>query len=341
MANGTTIRRIAKASESLGLRQWLFREAFPPDQITQEVITLVENAFPKHVGSLAHFDLPVTAADAALALQDFIDHRLPNFGDYQDAMWTERPFLYHARISAAMNLKLLNPRRVLMAVQDAHHKGHAPLAATEGFIRQILGWREYVRGIYWVFMPGYVEKNALNATEKLPDLYWTAQTDMECLRQAVGQTLEYGYAHHIQRLMVTGLYSLLFGVDPIEIHKWYLAIYWDAIEWVEMPNVIGMSQFADGGIMASKPYVASGKYISRMSNYCSHCRYKPDEMLGKDACPFTTLYWDFLLRHESVLAKNPRTLMQVRNLARFSDDKKKAIQLQAAQHRADQPKGAY
>ena len=315
--------------------------AFLPDKITHEVINLAQKRFPDHPGSLASFDLPVTKAHAETALKDFVDHRLADFGDYQDAMWTAEPFLYHSRLSAAMNLKLLNPRRVVMAVEDAYKRGRAPLAAAEGFIRQILGWREYVRGVYWTFMPDYVKRNALNAHEKLPDFYWDGKTDMECLRQAIGQTLEHGYAHHIQRLMVTGLYSLLFGVNPLEIHKWYLAIYWDAVEWVEMPNVTGMSQFADGGVMASKPYVASGKYISRMSNYCKHCRYRPDESVGEDACPFTTMYWDFLLKHETMLAKNPRMLMQVRNLKRLSDDQKKAIQKQAASHRADQKKGSY
>ena len=314
---------------------------FPPDKTTQEVIALVEKTFPKHVGSLKHFSLPVTAAQAETALKDFVEHRLAEFGDYQDAMWTDQPFLYHSRLSAALNLKLINPRRVLMAVEDAYRRGKAPLAATEGFIRQILGWREYVRGVYWTFMPKYVDKNTLNAKEKLPDFFWTGQTEMECLRQSIGQTLEYGYAHHIQRLMVTGLYSLLFGVDPVEIHKWYLAVYWDAIEWVEMPNVIGMSQFADGGIMASKPYAASGKYISRMSNYCQHCRYKPEESVGEDACPFTTLYWDFLLKHEPALAKNPRMVMQVRNLTRLTPEKKKSIQQQALEHRRSLAKGGY
>ncbi len=314
---------------------------FAPDGVTREVIALVERMFPKHPGSLKHFRLPVTAAQAEAALKDFVEHRLADFGDYQDAMWTGQPFLYHSLLSAAMNLKLMNPRRVVMAVEDAYRRGKAPIAATEGFIRQILGWREYVRGIYWTFMPQYVQKNALQAKEKLPDFFWTGDTEMECLRQVVGQTLEFGYAHHIQRLMVTGLYSLLFGVDPVAIHQWYLAIYWDAVEWVEMPNVIGMSQFADGGIMASKPYAATGKYISRMSNYCQHCRYKPEDSVGEEACPFTTLYWDFLLRHEAVLAKNPRMSLQVRNLSRLAPEKRKAIQRQAAEHREGTAKGGY
>lgn len=316
-------------------------QAFPPDRITSDVIALVSKTFANHPGTLDHFALPVTRHDAKVALDDFVANRLPHFGTYQDAMWTDQPFLYHSRISATMNLKLLNPRAVVMAVEDAYHRGHAPLAAVEGFIRQILGWREYVRGVYWRFMPEYIERNALAAKEKLPDFYWDGKTDMQCLRQAIGETLAYGYAHHIQRLMVTGLFALLFGVDPVEVHKWYLAIYWDAVEWVEMPNVTGMSQFADGGLMGSKPYVASGNYIHRMSNYCENCRYKPAEAVGDDACPFTTLYWDFLLRHQKMLESNQRMRMQLRNLSRMDEQKKEAIGLQAADFRAAMPKGAY
>lgn len=315
--------------------------SFTPDAITREVLDLVEKTFPDNPGSLSHFDFPVTAADAQVALSDFIAHRLTDFGAYQDAMWTNEPYLFHSRISAMMNLKLLNPRTVLMAVQDAYHRSDTSLAAAEGYIRQVLGWREYVHGVYWLHMPQYLEENALEAFEELPDLYWTGDTDMNCLKHAVGQTLEYGYAHHIQRLMVNGLFSLLFGVKPIEIHKWYLAIYWDAVEWVELPNVLGMSQYADGGFMASKPYVATGKYISRMSNYCSGCRYKPDEVVGKDACPFTTLYWDFLLKHEKRLQANQRMSLQVKHLGRMSAERKIAIRTQARQFRDSLPKGNY
>ena len=315
--------------------------AFPPDKITRDVIALVERHFPKHPGSLEFFDLPVTSKDAGAALTDFVANRLAHFGSYQDAMWTDEAFLYHSRLSAPMNLKLLDPKAVVMAVEDAYHRGEAPLAAVEGFIRQIIGWREYVRGVYWAFMPEYLERNALNAAEKLPDLYWDGQTDMNCLQQAIGQTLRFGYAHHIQRLMVTGLFALLFGVDPIEVHRWYLAIYWDAVEWAELPNVTGMSQFADGGVMGSKPYVASGKYIDRMSNYCEGCRYKPGESTGENACPFTTLYWDFLLRHEKRLKGNQRMSMQMRNLVRISGEKRAAIQQQASEFRQSMPKGSY
>ena len=235
--------------------------------------------------------------------------------------------------SAALNLKLIHPRRVIEQAELRHKQGQASLAAVEGFIRQILGWREYVRGLYWLHMPAYATMNVLEAHEPLPKFYWTGETDMQCLRAAIGQTLEYGYAHHIQRLMVTGLFALLAGVDPKQVHEWYLAVYVDAVEWVELPNTIGMSQFADGGIMATKPYAASGKYIQRMSNYCSGCRYDPAVATGPKACPFTTLYWDFLMRHEPRLRANPRMVMQIRNVDRLSDEKRSAIQTQAAELR--------
>lgn len=298
---------------------------FSPDSLTTQVITEVRQQFPDHVGKLDHFDWPVTRDQALVALRDFIDNRLAFFGDYQDAMWTREPWLYHSRISAALNLKLLHPLEVVEAAVLAYRAGSAPLPATEGFIRQILGWREYVRGVYWHLMPGYLQRNAMGAAQPLPGFFWTIDTDMRCLAESIGQTLDYGYAHHIQRLMVTGLFCLLLGVDPKEVHAWYLSVYVDAIEWVELPNTLGMSQYADGGVMASKPYIASGRYIDKMSNYCGHCRYKPAEATGKSACPFTTLYWDFLIRHESELAGNPRMVMQVRNLARLSDTRRSEI----------------
>ena len=304
---------------------------FVPDRTTRTVIALVRQRFAQHPGSLDHFAWPVTPTEARAALDDFIANRLPLFGAHQDAMWTNEPFLYHARISAALNLKLLDPRDAIAAAENAFRRGQAPLAAVEGFIRQILGWREYVRGIYWRFMPQYAEGNALDARQPLPPFYWTGDTDMNCLRDAIGQTLRLGYAHHIQRLMVTGLYALLLGVEPQQIHQWYLAVYVDAVEWVELPNTIGMSQFADGGIMASKPYAASGKYIQRMSNYCSGCRYDPAESTGDRACPFTTLYWDFLLRHQQKLRATPRMEMQLRNLGRLSPAQRKKIEEKAQQ----------
>lgn len=309
--------------------------SFPPDEITRNVIAMVNARFAGHPGDLSEFDWPVTAADADIALKDFIEYRLAEFGDWQDAMWTVEPWLFHSRLSAAMNLKLLNPRTVITAAEKAYRDGLAPLAGVEGFIRQILGWREYVRGIYWRLMPGYLDMNALAADQPLPKFYWSGDTAMVCLRDSIGQTLRLGYAHHIQRLMVTGLYSLMLGVRPREVHEWYLAVYVDAVEWVELPNTLGMSQHADGGIMASKPYIATGKYIQRMSNYCAGCRFDPAEATGPKACPFTTLYWDFLLQHEPMLRKNPRMSLQVRNLARLDSARREEIQKQAAGIRAE------
>jgi deoxyribodipyrimidine photolyase-related protein len=305
-----------------------------PDAITHDVMRLVNDKLAHHPGSIAQFGWPVTRDQALVALDEFITHRLPSFGLYQDAMWEGEVWLYHSHLSCALNLKLLNPREVLAAAEAAFHKGHAPLEAVEGFVRQILGWREYVRGIYWTHMPEYAEGNAQQAHEPLPEFYWTGNTDMACLRDAITQTLQHGYAHHIQRLMVTGLYALLLGVEPKQVHQWYLGVYVDAVEWVELPNTLGMSQFADGGLMASKPYVASGKYIDRMSNHCKGCRFNPAESTGETACPFTTLYWDYLNRHADMLAKNPRMLMQLKNLNRLTPEQREAIAQQAQTHRA-------
>jgi deoxyribodipyrimidine photolyase-related protein len=307
---------------------------FAPDEITARVLDDVRRVFGSHPGALEDFDWPVTPRDAQAALDDFIEHRLPRFGDHQDAMWRGEPWLFHARLAAAMNLKLLDPRRVIAAAEQAYRDGSAPLAAVEGFIRQILGWREYVRGVYWLHMPDYLDRNTLAAHEPLPAFYWTADTELQCLRESLGQTLRFGYAHHIQRLMVTGLFALLVGVEPKQVHEWYLAVYVDAVEWVELPNTLGMSQFADDGVMASKPYVASGKYIERMSNYCQGCRYDPALATGPDACPFTTLYWDFLLRHENDLSRNQRMGMQLRNLARLDVKRRGEIAAQAQAFRA-------
>ena len=304
---------------------------FAPDAITQDVIRLVQHRFADHPGSVDSFGWPVTRAQALEALDAFIEQRLPSFGLYQDAMWEGELWLYHSHLSCALNLKLLNPKEVLDAAVVALNKGLAPIEAVEGFVRQILGWREYVRGIYWMNMPGYLDLNSSNAHAPLPSFYWTGQTDMACLRDAIGQTLNHGYAHHIQRLMVTGLYALLLGVSPKEVHAWYLAVYVDAVEWVELPNTLGMSQFADGGLMASKPYVASGKYIDRMSNHCKGCRFNPAESIGETACPFTTLYWNYLSKHADSLAKNPRMLMQLKNLNRLSDETRSLIAAQALQ----------
>ncbi len=303
--------------------------SFEPDSTTRSVIKLVEKYFPEHPGTLKKFDWAVTPQQAQRALRDFIENRLKDFGKYQDAMWTGETFLYHSRLSSALNLKLLDPRRAIEAAVGAFEKKQAPLNSVEGFIRQILGWREYVRGIYWRFMPQYADGNELGADSALPQFYWNAETDMNCLHECIRQTLDYGFAHHIQRLMVTGLFALLFGVRPQEAHKWYLAIYVDAVEWVELPNTLGMSQFADGGIMATKPYAATGAYIDRMSNYCEYCRYAPSERIGDNACPFTTLYWDFLMRNESRLKNNRRMNLQLRNLRCLEKHDRQTIRKQA------------
>ena len=301
------------------------RATFAPDAPTREVIALVDTRFAQHPGTLGGFAWPVTRAQALQALHRFVEQRLPLFGRYEDAMWPGEPWLYHSQLSAALNLKLLTPREVVRAAEDAFHAGHVPLASAEGFIRQILGWREYVRGIYWSEMPGYAERNALGAAHDLPAWYWTGDTDMACLRDVVTQTLRHGYAHHIQRLMVAGLFALLLGVQPQQVHAWYLAVYVDAVEWVELPNTLGMSQYADGGLMASKPHAATGKYIQRMGGPCAGCRYDPALRTGERACPYTTLYWDFLLCHEARLAGNVRMALQVKNAARLGQDERAAV----------------
>jgi deoxyribodipyrimidine photolyase-related protein len=304
------------------------------DKITQAVIDLVNEEYPDHPGELITLYWSVTPQQAQQSLERFFDHCLDNFGDYQDAMWTDEPFLNHSLISSALNLKLLHPLQVIKTAEKHHRENGAPLAAVEGFIRQILGWREYVRGLYWLHMPDWVEMNALNAKQNLPSFYWTGDTDMTCLHQSIKQTLKYGYAHHIQRLMVTGLFSLLYGVDPKQIHQWYLAIYVDAVEWVELPNTLGMSQYADNGIMASKPYIASGNYINKMSNYCKNCRFDPAKAIGEDACPFTTLFWDFLNTYADTFKSNPRMGFMLKNLERKTEADIQQIKTQAITFRA-------
>jgi deoxyribodipyrimidine photolyase-related protein len=308
-------------------------ESFEPDALTREVFAEVEQHFPDHPGTLAHFAWPVNRAQALIALQAFIESRLVNFGDYQDAMWSTTPFGWHSLLSTSLNLHLLDAREVIAAAEAAFRDGRAPLAGVEGFIRQVLGWREFIRGVYWLDMPGLAQANHLQHTRPLPRWYWTGRTQMACAREAVEQTLQYGYAHHIQRLMVTGLFALLAEVDPKQVADWYLAIYVDAIEWAELPNVAGMALYANGGRFTSKPYVASGAYIQRMSNHCERCTYAPtakeSAKSGKPHCPFTALYWNFLLKHEAELAANPRTALMVRNAARLDVPQREAIRAEA------------
>ncbi len=298
---------------------------FSPDAITQAVFADVEALLPKNPGSLASFGWAVTREQALTALQTFINHRLVKFGDYQDAMWTGAPWGWHSLISTALNLHLLDPREVIAAAENAYHEGKATLASVEGFIRQVLGWREFIRGVYWRGMPAMATSNHFKHTRPLPAWYWTGKTQMRCMSDAIGQTLEHGYAHHIQRLMVTGQFALLAEVEPQQVAAWYLGVYVDAIEWVELPNVAGMALYADGGAFTSKPYIASGQYIKRQSNYCTSCRYKPDVRTGPQACPVSALYWRHLDTHHAVLAKNPRTALMAKSIERLSDAERQAI----------------
>ncbi len=290
-----------------------------PDAITRDVLDLVGSRFSGNFGTLEPFWFAVTRHDAEAALDRFIADALPRFGDFQDAMLEGERFLYHSVLSTYINIGLLDPLDVCMKAETAWRNGAVPLNSAEGFIRQILGWREYVRGIYWLRMPEYVSLNTLGHTRPLPAFYWTGDTQMACLRSAIGQTRDEAYAHHIQRLMLTGNFALLAGIDPAAVHEWYLAVYADAYEWVEVPNTIGISQFADGGLLASKPYASSGAYISRMSDHCRGCRYDVKQRTGDKACPFNALYWDFLARHRTRFEGNPRMAQMYRTMDRMGE----------------------
>lgn len=298
--------------------------------LTEEVLTLVSQRFSHHFGKLRPFHYAVTRAQALLELEHFINTVLPFFGTYQDAMVADEPYLYHSLLSSYLNAGLLLPLEICHQAEQAYRAGKAPLNAVEGFIRQILGWREYIRGIYWHSMPDYAERNYLNATRPLPEFYWNAATGMFCLAEAVRHTRDHAYSHHIQRLMITGNFALLAGLDVKQVQAWYLAVYSDAYEWVEMPNTLGMALFGDGGVVASKPYAASGKYIHRMSNYCARCRYDPNVMTGEKACPFNALYWDFLVRHETKFRGNQRMPYVFATWDKFAPEKQQAIREQAA-----------
>ena len=305
---------------------------FEPDAITREAMADVARLFPDHPGSLEHFAWPVTPEQADEALQRFIDERLLGFGAYQDAMWQDTPFGWHSLLSVALNLHLIDPMTVVRRVEAAWRargSEQLPLASVEGFVRQVLGWREFIRGVYWHDMPSLKQANHFGFDRPLPRWYWSGDTHMACQRDAIGQTLRHGYAHHIQRLMVTGQFALLAGLSPQAVADWYLAVYVDAVEWVELPNVAGMALYANGGRFTSKPYVASGQYIARMSNHCKGCRYRPDRATGDDACPMTTLYWAFLDQFEAQWAAHPRTALMVKNLQRLSAEQRGAIRAQA------------
>lgn len=304
------------------------------DAVTQAVIDDVEKHFSNHPGSLENFIWPVTRYEALQFLDDFITNKLAGFGEHQDAMWqradkSQSPYLWHSLLSTSLNLKLLNPREVIAAAVQAYQQMQLPLASVEGFIRQILGWREFIRGVYWLDMPHMAEANHYKHTRPLPNWYWSGNTHMNCMRQTVNDTLQLGYAHHIQRLMVTGMFGILAEIDPKQVAAWYLAMYADAVEWVELPNVTGMALYANGGRFTSKPYVASGAYIKRMSNYCTGCKYKPELKTGENACPTTTLYWHFLIKHYDTFSRNPRTALMAKNVERFSQEEIAAVQAQA------------
>ena len=302
---------------------------FAPDDLTRDTLAEVEGRFPDHPGSLAAFGWPVTRAQALQALEAFVHDRLPEFGRYQDAMWGGEPFLWHSLLASALNLKLLDPREVIAAAAHAWREGDVPLPSAEGFVRQILGWREFVRGVYWLDMPGLASANHFEHRRPLPKWYWTGNTEMRCLQHTIGQSLAHGYAHHIQRLMLTGNFALLAGLEPRQVCDWYLAIYVDAVEWVELPNTAGMALFANGGRFTTKPYAASGAYVKRMSNYCASCRYRPEARTGERACPVTVLYWNFLMEHESSLAAHPRTSLMVRNVRRLGPADRRAVRREA------------
>ncbi len=302
---------------------------FTPDATTKTVLDLVEARFGNNFGVLRPFWFAVTPENARRALTHFIKGALPKFGDYQDAMLTDEKFLWHSILSVYLNAGLLSSLEICRAAEAAYQAGDAPLNAVEGFIRQIIGWREFVRGIYFLEGPDYTSRNALGHDRKLPALYWGADTKMQCLSQAVAQTRDEAYAHHIQRLMVTGNFALLAGIAPHAVHEWYLAVYADAYEWVEAPNTIGMSQFADGGLVGSKPYVSSGNYIDRMSDYCKSCAYAVKTKTGEGACPFNLLYWHFLDRHRARFESNPRMGNMYRTWDRMNPDKRETIVAEA------------
>lgn len=301
-----------------------------PDAVTRDVVKLVEDRFPRHFGVLEPFWFAVTASQAQESFHHFLQHALPRFGDLQDAMKEGEPFLFHAVVGLYLNVGLLDPLEVCRAVEAAYRSGRVPLNSAEGFIRQVLGWREFVRGIYWLEMPEYARSNFLDGSRDLPSFYWTGETDMNCLRQCVDQTRNEAYAHHIQRLMVTGNFALLAGIEPSQVEEWYLSVYADAFEWVELPNTHGMALFADGGFLASKPYAASGKYIHRMSNYCRKCTYDVKRATGDGACPFNFLYWNFLHQNQDKLRSNPRMGLVYRSLDGMEAEKREALLAQAS-----------
>ncbi len=318
-------------------------EAYQNVTIVSDIVMLLKNSEVQTIGTIdpKQFDWPSSRAACLETLRYFCEHLLVHFGDYQDAMYTEERYLFHSKLSFAMNSKMLHPMEVLKTVISywREHQDTISISQVEGFVRQILGWREYMRGLYWAKMPNYKSLNALDNTNKLPEFYWTGDTKMNCLKHAITQSLETSYAHHIQRLMITGNYALLTQTHPDEVDQWYLGIYIDAIEWVEITNTRGMSQFADGGIVATKPYVSSGSYINKMSNYCKGCHYKVSKKTEEDACPFNALYWNFLDEKQQYFKDNQRMRMMLSLLHKM--DAEHLIKLKTRAHDIIQNPNAY
>lgn len=309
------------------------QRAFKHDDVTEQVIDLVQNRFADHPGSLEHFSLPVNRKQSVAFLKHFVKNILPNFGKWEDAMWTDEAFLFHSRLSAPLNLKLLSPKECVDAAVDAYHKGDAPLNSVEGFVRQILGWREFVRGLYWLKMPEYSELNHFQHELPVPSFFWDGDTKMNCVKHSMKNVIDHGYSHHIQRLMVLGNFAQLWGVHPYQFHEWHMAMYVDAIDWVSLPNTLGMSQYGDGGIVGTKPYCSSGNYINKMSNFCGDCEFNYKKRVGDDACPFTTLYWEFMDRHYDQLKTNARMKFPIKNLEKM---RQKHGELEGIRERADE-----
>ncbi len=305
---------------------------FWTDAVTDEVVELVEHRFGDHPGTLENFDLPVTHEKAREMLRDFIRDSLPDFGTFEDAMWTDEPFLYHSRLSAPLNLKLISARECVELAVEAYEDGHAAINNVEGFVRQILGWREFIRGVYWLKMPEYADLNALDQRLPVPTFFWDGETDMTCVRQSMKHVVQHGYAHHIHRLMVLGNLAQTLGVHPYAFHGWHVAMYVDAVDWVSLPNTLGMSQYGDGGVVGTKPYCSTGNYVDRMSNFCKQCPYDPKKRTGDDACPFSTLYWDFLDRHAEAFENNHRMGFAMKNLSKRREDTE---EMQAIRDRAE------
>lgn len=311
--------------------------AFQTDELTESVMELVEHRFGEHPGTLDGFNMPVTHEQAMTMLRDFIDRGLPMFGKFEDAMWTDEPFVFHSRLSAPLNMKLLDPRDCVQRAVAAYEKGDAPINSVEGFVRQILGWREFIRGVYWLHMPDYIEMNHFGHTADVPRCFWDGDTEMKCVHESMQHVLRFGYAHHIHRLMVLGNFALLLGVDPRRFHDWHMAMYLDAVDWVSLPNTLGMSQHGDGGIVGTKPYVSTGNYIHKMSNFCRHCRFDYRQATGDDACPITTLYWDFLDRNYDQFSKNARMKMQAKHV----ETKRNKGEMPAIRQAADRVRDSY